>query len=130
MKKLWIVVCLPMLLVLFSGCGALLGGVTDFTVKVETPSVSIAKGGTGNVSVSVSQPSLLNVLPTPIELSLHNPPTGVTADSLSIPSGIPKDDLKIKVSADAVVGGPTDVTIRASNGLKTKEVTFKLTIIP
>jgi hypothetical protein len=129
MKKL-LVVCLPMLIVLFSGCGALLGGVTDFTVKVETLEVSIAKGSTGKVSVSVSQDSPLNVLPTPIELSLHNPPPGVTADSLSVPNGIKKDDLIINVSAAAAVGGPSDVTIRASNGLKTKEVTFKLTIIP
>ncbi len=130
MKKLLIVVCLPVLIVVLSGCGALLGGVTDFTVKVETLEVSIAKGNTGKVSVSVSQDSPLNVLPSPVELSLHNPPIGVTAESLSIPNGIKKDDLIIQVSADAVVGGPTDVTIRASSGLKTKEVTFKLTIIP
>jgi hypothetical protein len=129
MKKLFIVVCLPVLFALLSGCG-ILGGVTDFTVKVETPSLSIAKGSTGKVSVSVSQGSALNVLPSPIELSLHNPPLGVTADTLSIPSGIDKDDLIVKVSAEAVVGGPTDVTIRASNGLKTKEVTFKLTVSP
>jgi hypothetical protein len=76
----------------------------------------------------VSQTSPINVLPTPIELSLHNPPTGVTADALSIPSGIDKDDLILQVSTDAVVGGPTEVTMRASNGLKTKEVTFNLTI--
>jgi hypothetical protein len=129
MKKLFIIVCLPVLFALLSGCG-ILGGVTDFTIKVETPEVSITKGGTGKVSVSVSQDSALNVLPTPIELSLHNPPTGVTAESLSVPNGIKKDDLIIKVSADAVVAGPTEVTIRASNGLKTKEVTFKLTITP
>jgi hypothetical protein len=129
MKKL-LVVCLPLFTILLSGCGALLGGATDFTVKVETPEVSIAKGSTGKVSVSVSQPSLLNVVPTPIELSLHNPPTGVTADALSIPSGITKDDLILQVSAAATVGGPTDITIRASNGLKTKEVTFKLTVTP
>jgi hypothetical protein len=127
MKKL-LVVCLPILIVVLSGCGALLGGVTDFTVKVETPEVSIAKGGTGKVTVSVSQGSALNVLPSPIELSLHNPPSGVTAESLSIPNGITKDDLILQVSADAVVGGPSEVTIRASSGLKTKEVTFKLTI--
>jgi hypothetical protein len=129
MKKL-LVVCLPVLIVVLSGCGALLDGVTGFTVKVETPEVSIAKGSTGKVSVSVSQGSALNVLPAPIELSLHNPPAGVTAESLSIPNGIKKDDLIIQVSADAVVGGPTDVTIRASSGLKTKEVTFKLTVSP
>jgi hypothetical protein len=129
MKKL-LVVCLPVLIVVLSSCGALLDNVTGFTVNVETPEVSIARGSTGKVSVSVSQNSTLNVAPTPIELSLHNPPAGVTADSLSIPNGIKKDDLIINVAADAVVGGPTEVTIRASSGLKTKEVTFKLTIIP
>jgi hypothetical protein len=131
MKKMFVAVYLSVLIVVLSGCEALLlGAATDFNIKVETPEVSIARGSTGKVSLSVSQTSPVNVLPTPIELSLHNPPTGVTADSLSIPSGIDKDDLIIQVSADAQEGGPSEVTIRASNGLKTKEVTFNLTITP
>jgi hypothetical protein len=131
MKKGFILACFAALVLVLSSCEALLlGAATDFNIKVETPEVTVVKGGTGKVSVSVSQTSPINVLPTPIELSLHNPPAGVTADALSIPSGIDKDDLILQVSADAVAGGPTEVTLRASNGLKTKEVTFKLTITP
>jgi hypothetical protein len=124
MKKLF-VVCMLLFTLLLSGCADLL---TGFNIKVETPEVTIAKGGTGKVTLSVSQTSPINVLPTPTEIELHNAPTGVSAQSLSIPSGIDKDDLIVEVSNEAAEGGPTDVTIRASNGLKTKEVTFKLTI--
>jgi hypothetical protein len=128
MKKL-LVLCLPLFIVLLSGCEALLlGAASDFNIKVETPEVSIAKGSTGKITLSVSQASPINVLPTPIDIELHNQPKGVSAQPLSIPNGIDKDDLIIEVSSEAAEGGPTDVIIRASNGLKTKEITFKLTI--
>lgn len=115
--------------VLLGGCSLLLSELaTDFSLAVETEQVTVAQGASGQVALRIDQTIPVDVVPANITVTLHQPPDGVTADDLVIPNGISEDNLIVHVAATATVG-VYDVTIRATNGLKTREGTFELTIV-
>lgn len=114
---------------LLSGCSLLFSQLaTDFSLTVVTEQITIAQGESGSVVVRIGQTIPVDVVPVPILVSLHQPPDGVTADELEIPSGISEDDLIVEIDPSAAVD-VYEVTIRATNGLKTREGTFELTIV-
>ena len=113
---------------LLGGCQLLLAELaTDFSLTVVTEQLEVAPGDSGNVTVRIDQTIPVDVVPIPILVTLHQPPDGVTAEDLTIPSGISEDDLIVQVASTAVEG-VYEVTIRATNGVKTREASFELTI--
>lgn len=115
---------------LLGGCQFLLADLaTDFSLTVETEQLTVAQEDSGLVTVRIDQTIPVDVVPAPILISLHQPPDGVTAEDLTIPSGITEDDLIIEVASTATVDVYEEVTIRATNGIKTREATFELTIV-
>lgn len=117
------------LILVTSGCQLLLADVAaNFDLKLEPAALSVARGGSGTLKVTISRTVPIDVVPVPITLELYNPPAGVSAEALEFPSGISEDDLRVEVDESAVLGGPVTLKVRATNGLNTKEATFKLTI--
>ncbi len=114
-----------------TACGALVANAaTDFTISLEPSEVTASPGEQFTVTVSVSRLVPLDVLPTPIVVSLYDGPDYLGAETLEIPSGISEDDMTFEVSEDAQIGETEkNVKVRASNGIKTKEAVFTLTIV-
>jgi hypothetical protein len=100
----------------------------NFNVSLDPPSQTIMRGAQGEVTVTISHLIPVNVVPMPITVEIHDPPSYLTADPLEIPAGITSDELHFMVDQDALVGTVT-IEVRASNGMTTKELSFELTII-
>ncbi len=129
MKKL-LVVCLPLFIVLLSGCEMLLlDAAMDFNLSLEPAQTAIAKGESKEVKIKVSRVLPINVAPTPITVTLYNPPTGVTLKDgqVEIPSGINERALVLQVDSSAKLG-EVDLTLEGASGLKTKQAKLKLTV--
>ena len=114
-----------------TACEALVANAaTDFTIALEPSEVTASPGEEFIVTVSVSRPVPIEVLPTLIVVTLHDGPDYLTADELEIPTGISEDDMTFVVSQDAMIGeAEKNVKVRATNGFKTKEAVFTLTIV-
>lgn len=114
---------------LLTGCGLLVSQLaTEFSLDVVPDEVSIASGSTEAVRISIGRTLPVDVVPAPILVTLHNPPEGVSAPELTIPSGVNEDDLMVQVASGTEAQGPLEVTVRATNGIKTREDSFQLTI--
>ena len=112
-----------------SGCSLIATQLaTDFSLNVETEHLTLAPGESGDVSVRIGRTVPIDVVPVPIVVSLHDSPSDVSADDLEMPSGIDQDEMTIEIAADADPRGPMELTLRATNGIKTREATFQLTI--
>ncbi len=119
-------VALVMLAVaVLAGCGSLL---MDFNITLEPTEISVAAGGEGEITVTISHLIPLGVVPMSVTVEIHDPPDYITSEPLTIPSGISSDELTFTVDASAPIGGPLTIEVRASNGMKTKETSFELTI--
>jgi hypothetical protein len=128
-RKLAALVVVVLLVPALGGCGLLLAQVaTDFSFTVETPSIQVAPGAWAPVHVKVKRALPVDVVPLPVTVSLHDPPAGVSAAPLTLPSGIDEDDLILTVQAGTPAGGPFAVKVRATNGTKTHEATVRLTV--
>lgn len=116
---------------LLTACEALLANAaTDFSIALEKTEVEAYPGQVFDVTVKVSRPIPVDVLPTPVIVTLHDGPDYLSAEDLEIPAGIESDDMTFTVSGDAMIGETEkNVKVRATNGIKTKEVTFSLTIV-
>lgn len=114
-----------------TACEALVANAAmDFTITLEPSEVTASPGEEFTVTVSVSRPVPLDVLPTPIVITLHDGPNYLSAEELEIPSGISEDEMTFVLSQDAMIGETEkNVKVRATNGFKTKEATFTLTIV-
>lgn len=129
MRRFAAAVAMTILVPALGGCGLLLAQVaTEFSFTVETPSVQIAPGAFAAVHVKVSRVLPIDVSPLPVTVSLYQAPGGVSAPPLALPPGIDEDDLIVAVKAGTPPGGPYAVRVRASNGQKTHEDEFRLTI--
>jgi uncharacterized membrane protein len=129
MKKL-LVVCLPLFIVLLSGCELLLADAAmDFNLSLEPAQVMMAKGETKEIKIKVSRILPVNLAPTPITVTLYNPPTGVSLKDgqVEIPSGINERALVLQVDSSAK-SGEVEVTLEGASGLKTKQTKLKLTV--
>lgn len=133
MKKLVLLALFGLSANLLGGCGLLLTTVaTDSSLSVEPAELSVALQSQKQVTVKVKRILPIDVAPFPLTVTLYNPPEGVSLaeDAVQIPSGIDERALTIAVAGSAAVGGPYTVTVEATSGLKTKQATFELTIIP
>lgn len=110
---------------LLAGCPSLL---MDFRVTLDPTEISVPQGGEGEISVTIGHLIPVDTVPMSITVEIHDPPDYLTSQPLTIPAGITTDELTFMVDAAAPLGGPVTVEVRASNGLKTKETTFQLTI--
>lgn len=113
-----------------SGCEALVANAAmDFTIALEPSEVTAEQGSEFEITVVVSRPAI-EVFPTPILVTLHDAPDYVTAEDLEIPSGITEDGLTLVIDSDALIGETEkNLTVRATNGFKTKEASFRLTVV-
>lgn len=116
---------------LLTACEALVANAAmDFSITLEPSEVEAYPGQVFTVQVTVSRPVPIDVLPTPVVVALHDGPDFLSAEDLEIPSGISEDEMTFVVSKDAQIGETEkNVKVRATNGFKTKEVTFALTIV-
>lgn len=115
-----------------AGCGALLANAgMDFSIAIEPAEITAAKGSKFEVTVTVSRPASLEVIPLPVVVTLHDGPDFLTAVDLEIPPGIDEDTMTFEVSGDAQIGETEKnlVRVRATNGVKTKEATFTVTVV-
>ena len=129
MRVLRLFALLAGLVALASGCEMLAANaVTNFDLKLEPTALAVARGGSGTVKITISRTVPIDVVPVPITVELYNPPAGVSAAPLELPSGITEDELRLEVSETAALGGPVTLKVRASNGVKTKEATVQLTV--
>lgn len=110
-----------------TSCASLL---MDFRVSLDPQELSLPPGGEGEVTITVSQLVPVDTVPMSISVALHDAPDYVISDPelLIFPSGITSDELTIRVAEDAPTGTTESIEVRASNGIKTKELTFELTI--
>lgn len=116
------------LVAVLGGCGLIATQLaTDFSLGVEPEEVTIAPGGSAEVRVSIDRIVPIDVVPVPILVTLHDAPEDVSAEDLELPSGIDADELEIVVDGDAEPR-VVELTVRATNGLKTKDSTVLLTI--
>jgi len=100
----------------------------DFKVTLDPVAVTVAQGADGEVTVTIGHLIPIDVVPLPITIEVHDPPSFLTADPLEIPAGIDSDEFRFSVAANAPVGGPVTIELRASNGMTTKETSFELTV--
>lgn len=116
---------------LLTACEALVANAAmDFSITLEPSEVEAYPGQVFTVQVTVSRPVPVDVLPTSILVTLHDGPDYLSAEDLEIPSGISADEMTFVVSEDAQIGETEkNIKVRASNGIKTKEATFSLTIV-
>lgn len=123
-----VAVCLVAALVplTLTSCATL---VMDFNVTLTPTALSVAAGQEGEVTVTISHLIPIDVVPMPITVTIHDPPDFITSQVLDMPAGITSDELTFTVAPGAPLGGPVIVEVRASNGMKTKELTFELTVI-
>lgn len=116
---------------LLTACEALVANAAmDFSIALEPSEVEAYPGQEFTVQVTVSRTVPIDLLPTPVVLTLHDGPEYLSAEDLEIPSGISEDEMTFVVSQDAMIGETEkNVKVRATNGFKTKEVTFSLTVV-
>ncbi len=116
---------------ILTACEALVANAAmDFTITLEPAEVTASPGEEFTVTVVVSRPVPVEVLPTPIVVTLHDGPDYLNAEDLEIPSGITEDDMTFVVSQEAAIGETEkNVKVRATNGFKTKEATFSLSVV-
>lgn len=125
--RLLTVLTLPLLAGLLSACGAeLAAGAVIFEMAAE-PSVSVARGGSNTVEVTVIRFSAIPVGPA-VNLTLEQAPQGVSFDALSVPTGTTSAKFTVKVAPEVAVGGPTKLRLKGTNGVTTKTAEFELTV--
>jgi uncharacterized membrane protein len=120
---------MPVLLSL-TGCELLLADAAmDFNLSLEPAQVTMAKGETKEIKIKVSRILPVNIAPTPITVTLYNPPTGVSLKDgqVEIPNGIDERALVLQVDSSAKAG-EVEITIEGTSGLKTKQTKLKLTV--
>ncbi|HET8986193.1 MAG TPA: hypothetical protein VFN03_10580 [Trueperaceae bacterium] len=118
------VVVAAVVVAFLTGCTSL---VLNFNVSLDPESQTIMQGAQGEVTVTITHLIPVNVVPMPITVEIHDPPSYLTADELEIPAGITSDELHFSIAQDAPIGTVT-IEVRASNGMTTKELSFELTI--
>lgn len=113
-----------------SGCEALVANAAmDFSIALEPSEVTAAQGSELQRRVVVNTPISLEVLPMPIVVTLHDGPDFLSAEDLEIPPGITDDEMTFVLENDAMIGETEkNVKVRATNGFKTKEAVFVLTV--
>lgn len=114
-----------------SGCGALVAtAAMDFDISLEPSEVTATPGSEVEITVKVSYLVPLEVFPLPLIVTLHDAPDYVSAEELEIPPGITEDELTLSIDPDAFIGETEkNLTVRATNGMKTKEASFRLTVV-
>lgn len=114
-----------------TACEALVANAAmDFTIALEPSEVTASPGEEFTVTIVVSRPVPIDVLPTPIVVTLHDGPDYLSAEDLEIPTGISEDDMTFVVSQDAMIGETEkNVKVRATNGFRTKEALFTLSVV-
>lgn len=126
LHPIWFVLVLLSL----TGCELLLvDAAMDFTLSLEPAEVTVARGTEREITVKASRTLPVSVAPTPIAVTLYDPPPGVALKEaqVDIPSGIDARILTIQVSGGAEPGS-YDVTVEGTTGLKTKQTTLALTV--
>jgi hypothetical protein len=115
---------------LLAGCQQLaLEASKRFSVTLEPNSLTITRGSEATTSVTVSPITAgVDLGSDPAIVTLVSPPTGVTANALSIPAGISTRDLTIKVDAGATPVVDEEITIQVEKGGRGAEAKLKLTI--
>lgn len=126
-----IVGTLVVLAVLLSGCqlaGAYVA--TDFSLATEPDTLTIARGGSAELTVRVGRPLGIDISPLPVTVEVHEAPDGVglaEGESVSIPAGISEESVTLEVNASAELG-QHEVVLRGSNGIKSRDATVTVTI--
>jgi len=96
----------------------------SFTLSANPTSVSVAQGGTGTSTVSVTD---MGGFTGNVALAASGLPTGVTA-SFAAGSAAGTQVLTLTASGTATVGGPVTVTITGTSGALTATTTVALTV--
>lgn len=100
------------------------GGGGNFTLALDPGSRSVAQGGTTTVTVNVERTGGFT---GPVTVTLADPPSGVSADALTIPSGETSGTLTLRAAANATIGS-TPVTVRGTSGDLTANATLTLDV--
>lgn len=119
-----------LVLLSLTGCEMLLlDAAMDFNLGLEPAQTTISAGASQDIKIKVSRILPVNVAPTPISVTLYNPPDGITlkGERVDIPSGINERVLTLEVSSSAK-RGEVELTLEGTSGLKTKQAKLKLTV--
>jgi hypothetical protein len=116
---------------LLAGCNLLFDVARrQFTVKLEPAELTIARGESAEISVTITPYTGVDLSLDEATVKLIDPPEGISADTLVMPGNILKRNFVIEVSADAGLLEAEEVTIEVEKGGVGNDETFKLTVTP
>jgi hypothetical protein len=120
---------LLVLVFMLSGCEQLaLEASKRFTVELTPASLTLTRGSQGTTTVTIKPITGFDLGSEAATVSLVKPPTGVSADPLSIAAGISGRDLTIRVATSATPVVDQDITVEVDKGGRGAEAKLKLTI--
>jgi hypothetical protein len=128
--KTRLIMLVILLVALLSSCQQLaLEASKRFTVELSPLSLTIARGSEATTSITIKPITAgIDLGSEPAVVTLVSPPTGVTANALSIQAGISSRDLTIKVDASATPIVDKEIIIEVAKGGRGAEAKLKLTI--
>lgn len=128
MKKMVLLVLLSSILV---GCSLLFDVVRkQFTVSLNPQELTLARGESGEISVTITPLTGVDLSLDEAEVKLINPPNGVTADPLIIPGNIRERTLTLRVTSTATLAEKKTITVEVKKGQVANDAKFKLSITP
>jgi hypothetical protein len=95
-----------------------------FELSLQPSELSLEQGDSGSVTVNVSR---RNDFTGPVTVTLVDPPTGISADPLTIAAGETSGTLTVQAASDAVLGAH-NVTVRGASGNLQGDATLSLTV--
>ena len=117
--------------VMLSGCNlAANAAASRFRLGLEPDSLTLAPGESGEVEVSIRPLTGVELKPGEARVSLFEPPAGVSAEDVTIPSGLDAT-LIVEVAEDVALtpqGEPLELEIRAVKGGVGDKATLELTV--
>ena len=103
------------------------GGIPDYTMTVEPAGASGFQGSSVMVKASVARKAGFT---GEVSVTIANPPTGVTAGTLTLPDNIVTGFLRIHLAPDIAAGGSLSLSVIGSNGSSTATVPLTVTVKP
>ncbi|GEM_PF-474360 len=98
----------------------------NFTIARSPTTLSVQQGAEASVTVTLSR---TNGFTGPVTISAAGLRTGVTAPTITIPTGSNSGVISFIGSGSASIGGPTTITLTAASGSLRKTTTVALTVL-
>jgi hypothetical protein len=126
MQRFFVLLGLTLVLV---GCQQVaLEATKRFNVRLEPEALTIARGGEGTTTVTITPVTGFDLGSEEAVVTLIGPPAGVTAGTLTIPAGISSRPLTLQVAATATPATDQEITIEVVKDGRGVDAKLKLTV--